>query len=229
MGRANDSDSAWDVSRPCVRLWLTLALGLLGMRLFPFEEGFAPDAFAHARGTPLFAWLVAAFGGVWLLHRMELTGMPKFQYLLMGLALVLSLVIPPFVRGVLLPGDQNTAGFFCFCLIVLLLIAGASALQARQRPNAGSLRACLLRGPVLALTAPLLLYASRPVGGNTPASALQRLTRALFAVLPMCSRSALPCRSFLVCGDTTRFPRGWACGGKRLRYGHALAAPCFSC
>jgi hypothetical protein len=184
MDRTTDTDATWDVSRPHPRLWLTLALGLTGMLLFPFEEGFAPDAFAHARGVPLFAWMTAAFAGVWLLHRVEHAFIPKAQYLLMGLALVLSLAIPLGVRGMQRSGDQSAAGFFCFCLIVLLLIAGASAIQARQRPDAGSLRACLLRGPVLALTAPLLLYASRPVGGNTPASALQRLTRAAFAVLP---------------------------------------------
>ena len=184
MGMATDSDLAWDVSRPHVRLWLTLALGLLGMLLFPFEEGFAPNAFAHARGVPLFAWMTAAFAGVWLLHRMEHAAIPQAQYLLMGLALGLSLAIPLAVRGVQDSRDQSTAGFFCFCLIVALLIAGASVLQARLRPDAGALRACLLCGPVLALTAPLLLYVSRPVGGNAPASALQRLTRAVFAALP---------------------------------------------
>ncbi len=228
MSREEGPQSAWDMPNPYVRLWLTVALGLLGMFLFPVEQGFAPHAFAHARGVPLFAWLGAAFGGVWLLRRAEKEDTPGVLFLLMGVALALSRVIPAGFGGMQPREGRDMAGFALFCLILMLLIVGASVIQLRARPGKGSLRECLLRGPAIALTAPLLLFAARPTSAKRSASLAHGLSGAVLSALPLvlaagfalpfffgvlrypmlASRVGLPWQSFTV----------WACLGCALLF-----------
>jgi hypothetical protein len=186
MDMASDSDAAWNVPQPYLRLWLTLALGLLGMFLFPFGEGFAPDAFAHVHRLPLFVWMTAAFGGVLLIHRAERWSMPGAQALLMDLVLALSLLVSVGVGEKQQHWGQSLGNFYWLCFLLLLLIMGASAARPRslRESGTGSLRESLLRGPAIALTAPLLLYASRPVGSDGPSSGLHRLSGAVLSALP---------------------------------------------
>ncbi len=186
MEAANDSDTGWDVSRPHVRLWLTLALGVLGMILFPFGEGFAPSAFDNARGLPLFTWMTAAFLCVWLLHRVDGRRVPRPQKFLMAVVLAMSLLSPGHLFGVRNPDGLVQAGFFWLSFLLLALIAGVSFVRWQVQGDADSCswKASLLRGLAVAFTAPLLLFASRPVGGDKHRPVLERLSGAILAVLP---------------------------------------------
>jgi hypothetical protein len=179
----NDSSSGWDVPRPAVRLWLTLALGILGALLFPCKMEFFVHAFANVKDVTALAWMTAAFAGVLLLHRAEKVKVPWRMAVLMGLALALCLVLPP--RS----GEEESvfwARFVWLCCVgTLLMTAGASAsgLQFRR----GSIRPwveCLVRGPAIAVAAPLLLFASRPIDGRRSSSPMPATSRGAFAAFP---------------------------------------------
>lgn len=176
-------DSAFDVPRPNVRLWLTIALGLLGVALFPGRQEFVPNVFAGVRGPGGFAWVTAAFAAVLLLHRAEKVKAPWRMYALMALVLALS---PVFFQDFTSKTFEGRVWHAAACVIgLLLLAAGASVAGARRRGESNlSWPECLLRGPAVALAAPLLLFASRPVGGESPSSRKQVLSRAALAVFP---------------------------------------------
>lgn len=122
--RTSTDKSCWNVSRPTVRLLLTLFFGLLGALLMPLSD---PN----------------------------------------GLQL------------------ESIFPFIVFCLIFLVILAGASLAQLRSWREIFSLSCLesLLRGVSIALTAPLLLFASRPIAKKDEAL-LQFLPRMFFAVIP---------------------------------------------
>ena len=126
----NNNVSAWDLPRPTVRLWLTLALGVLGASLL----------------------------------RINIEG-------------------------------EKVGGFHWLCIIILLLIAGASVAQLLSHPRKRDLRPwleTLLRGPAIALTAPMILFASRPAAtGHTTSPRLQRLTQNAFTLFPFAVAAGL--------------------------------------
>ena len=182
----NDFSSAWDVPRPCVRLWLSLALGFLGASLLPAQDDCAPHAFAGLRSAALLAWLAAAFAAVLLLHRVEKAKVPGGICATMGLALTLSLALPPGVGRQRYPEGEGLAGFAWFCFIIILLVLGASIsrLRFRRKTKPTSWLECLLRGPAIALIGPLLLFASRPIARSGSSSRMDALSRAAFVLFP---------------------------------------------
>ena len=181
----DDFSSAWDVPRPAVRLWLSLALGLLGAFLLPAQD-FAPHTFDNFQRVALIAWIVAAFVSVLLLHRVEKAKVPMGICAIMGLALVLSLVLPRVVGRQRSPEGQGLVGFAGFCSILLVLVLGASIVWLRFRGKAKrtSWLEALLRGPAIALAAPLLLWASRPIARGGSSSRMDALSRAVFVLFP---------------------------------------------
>lgn len=180
----NHASSSWDVPRPALRLWLTLALGALGAWLFPWKrEGFFPIASSVARsGAPL-VWIAAAMLAVLLLQRVEKTATPHRTILFMGLALALSLLFPP--RCGEEGRDAPARSVWVGCMGVLLLLTGALA-SGLSFPRGSSRRwiACLLRGPAIALAAPLLLFASHRRETEDPPSRVATISGVAFAVFP---------------------------------------------
>lgn len=167
----NDSRTAWGVPRPAVRLWLTLALGIFGAVLFPGKQEFIANPFANVQGTRALAWMSAALAAVLLLHRTEKAKVSMPSYALMGLALAMSLM---FFQGY---------GFGWLCFICLVLVAGISVSKLRFERGTGfrSWMEPLVRGPAVALAAPLALFAARPIGCGSTYS-MQTVTRAGFVV-----------------------------------------------
>lgn len=223
----NESSAAWDVGRPSVRLWLTLALGLLGALLFRGDSQFFINPWAGVRALTFFAWMTAAFASVLALHRAEKVKVRWGTAVLAGLALASSTV---FLIGPLadLAGNQirvlddfeeevikGLIGLAWLCLMcLLLLVAGAyiSGLRFRR----GSRRRCLaglLRGPLVALAAPLLLFGSRPDASDRPSSRMQALSRAAFALFPHAIAAGFATALF---GD--RYPQSLRLGVRCLSF-----------
>ncbi|MCK5272619.1 MAG: hypothetical protein KAJ52_08570 [Sedimentisphaerales bacterium] len=187
MDIENDHSSAWGVPRPAFRLWLSCALGFLGILLLPAQEDFAPHAFAGVQRAPLLAWMTAALASVLLLHRVEKTKVSVGICATMGLALVLCLMLPEGVGRKQHPEAQGLAGFVWFCFIILMLVVGASIVRLRFRRETKPMLwvESLLRGPAIALVAPLLLFASRPVARGESSSRMEALSRAAFVLFPI--------------------------------------------
>ena len=114
----DDFSSAWDVPRPAVRLWLSLALGLLGAFLLPAQD-FAPHTFDNFLRVALIAWIVAAFVSVLLLHRVEKAKVPMGICAIMGLALLAALKKYDFIETVIF-GVGSGLGF----TLAIVLMAG---------------------------------------------------------------------------------------------------------
>lgn len=72
-----ESVSACDVRGPSVRLWLTVALGILGVWLFPGAMEFFPNPFAAVKSGAMGGWMVFALLGVLLLRHIEKMTSPK--------------------------------------------------------------------------------------------------------------------------------------------------------
>ena len=182
----NDFPSAWDVPRPVVRLWLTLSLGILGALLFPAKQEFFVILFANVRGVTLLAWMTAALAGVLLLHRVEDVKIPKSAYVLMGLALALCLIFPRGATeeksGELIGFSDALLGLAWFCCVSLLLLAVGVLSSGSRLRREWSWLECLVRGPAIALAAPLLLFASRRTGDGGSSLRLRALSRMAFAV-----------------------------------------------
>lgn len=169
----NESASAWDLPRSDVRLWLTIALGILGIWLFPIKE--ACLSFPKVQGVAALVWMTAALAGVLLLHREEKSKVAERKYMLMGLAWVLCLY---FFFGL-------SFVWFYFIIIILVVVgASLSALKSHDEPRPLSWIKTLTRGIAIALTAPLVLFASRPTTRSRPSFPLHMLSRAVFALLP---------------------------------------------
>lgn len=182
MDTERRSASVWGVSRPDFRLSLVLALGAAGAYLFPVDNGFTPDAFANIRGGTLFVWMASVVASVFVLHRLEKTSMPRMLPLLMGVALVLSPMTPTGFGGAGL--GRGLGGFAWLCFLLFILIMGISVIRARIPGESGSWKESLLRAPVIALTAPLLLFAIRPAACKGTQSIARRLSGMILSMLP---------------------------------------------
>lgn len=176
MGR--EESAFWGVRRPVARLWMTLGLGLLGAALLGCEQRFAPHAFANIKSGSLALWLLAAFAGALWLRR----GAPAGDYAVMALALLLALVLP---LDRLAAGD-GYGGFGYFCLVVLVLVGGASCVRLRLRGETGFWwrLAPLARGLAIALAAPFLLFAARPGEPRHDATPESELSWIAFGAFP---------------------------------------------
>jgi hypothetical protein len=165
-------------TRPGLRLALTLWLGLLGAWLMPVRQSFRPGILGAQHGPALLAWLAVAFAGVLLLHRETQAPTPRRLLVFMGLAAALALARTP------APGMFDMADWRSIARIsaiaLLFLMAGGSLFGMAARPTSSTpWMVFLLRGPALAITSPLLLFASRPRAG-TPGSTLVRTASLLF-------------------------------------------------
>ena len=182
----DESSPAYSASRPYVRFWLTIALGMLGVLLFRARGGFNPSAFANLNAATILTWLAAAFAGVLLLQRMERRAVPRGLCLLVGLTLPLALLLPQDTGRPHDAWERAIAGFVWFSCILLLVTVGAWIIRWRLRNATRPVRwfTSLGRAPFIALTAPFLLFASRPVDIGTASSAAHRLSRAALKVFP---------------------------------------------
>jgi len=77
MNMQEESVSARGVDGPSARLWLTVALGILGMWFLPGPMGFFPNPFASVKLTAIGGWMVVALLGVLLLRRVEKVTSPQ--------------------------------------------------------------------------------------------------------------------------------------------------------
>lgn len=180
MDAANEPRCGWDVPRPALRLCLTLALGALGALLSPPAYNYPP--FPGMTGPAFVLWLAAAFAAALLLRRADRIGIPWLMLALTAAALVLSALYPRRSGG----NDVEEAlrtGWLCL-MFLLLFAAGAAGSQLRSQRGAGRpWRDYFLRGPAVAVTAPLLLFASRPVPAK-PVPRAQALSKAAFGLFP---------------------------------------------
>jgi len=158
-------------------------LGILGALIFPGRMEFVSNPFANLGGATVLAWMTAAFAAVWLLHRLENVQVTRHIYVLMALAWALSLMFP---LGFVDEKFKAPACCAWLCIMgLLLLVAGASVSRLRNQGESNlSWVECLMRGPAVALAAPLLLFASRPVARRGSSSPMQTLSRVAFAVFP---------------------------------------------
>lgn len=168
--------------RPGARLGLTLALGALGVYLLPGgKDFFGVNVFAELRNPGCFAWLTAACAGTALLHRIEGWHMPRALHLYMGAILALALLAPLPVEWIQDAGERGTIHFWVFGVLLLLLLGGASQVkQARVRGRWSDLSRTL----ATALTAPLLLYASRAAEDAEGVAPPKQVVRGILAVFP---------------------------------------------
>ncbi len=172
------------------------------MLLIPVKAEFFISPFANVQGVAGLVWMTAALAGVLLLHRVEKVKVPRHMHLLMALAWALSLMFP---LGFVDEKFRAPACCAWLCIMgLLLLVAGASVSRLRNQGESNlSWVECLLRGPAVALAAPLLLFASRPVARGGSSSPMQTLSRVAFAVFPYA----------LAAGFTlTLFGSGWSPG-----------------
>jgi hypothetical protein len=168
------SSSAGGALRPMVRLSFTLALGMMGVLLFPPRSGFFPMPFAEVQGPAALAWIALVLAGALLSYRLENVPVSRGTYALIAVVATLALM---FLRGF---------GLAWLCLLWLTAVAGASLLRLRLHPGSGALVRTqpLARGPAIALIAPLILFAERPGAGGRAGSYTQTLSRVALTLFP---------------------------------------------
>ena len=180
MDVEDDCARNWIVPRPTVRLWLALLLGVFAAVLFTDDQG---NPFAHLDGTAAIAWITAVLAVVAVLHRAENANVPAYARVLIGLAAAVFTLLLFDVVDAKYAAWVRAVGV---CVIGLLLfVAGASLAELhREGQSRLSWVNVFVRGPAVAATAPLLLFASRPVGAGRPCSRAGALSQAVFAVFP---------------------------------------------
>lgn len=95
MNAPGDSSARWEIPRADVRLWLTFALGLVGVALFPGRLDFVPNPFAGVWGVAIGGsiWGIAALLSIVFLRRVEGTKLAwRFSpwFFLRGIAVALA-------------------------------------------------------------------------------------------------------------------------------------------
>jgi hypothetical protein len=167
----------------------------LGVCHFFFSGRYVYDRPLEVRRWTLVVWIAAAFSAVLFLRRVEKARTPVRTLVLMAMVLALAALFPEGIRDWQVAGATLSA--WLWLLLLLLVVAGSSGSlvtygEEERQPLVGR----LLRGPAIAVSAPLVLFASRPMGRGRSPSIAGAVSRAVFAVLPY----AVPAGFFLVLG-----------------------------
>ena len=171
-----------DSFHPPARLAAALTLGVLGAGLIGSQDTFfGPQP--HIQTWNLFAWLLAAAGAIFLLHRIEHVRTPRRLWVFVGLALAISLVpaaSEPDIRSMF----DRLAWAKMGALGLLLPWAGVVLFGLPALRSRCPIWRVFLRALALALTAPFLLYAAHE-RNDSARPRLARLYRVLFALFPL--------------------------------------------
>lgn len=184
MDLQKDAPSDWGVPRPVARFWISAALGALGGGLLLAQVNEPWRTFPGLYGLPLFIWTACAFGGVFLIHVLEKTEVPRLNYAFAGVALALTGTFPAGFSAYTFE-QQEGGSLAWFCHLVLLLAVGVSLgeVVSHRVKNPGKWIETLLGGPSIALAAPFILFASSPVGGAEGSTSKRTRSRMSFIVL----------------------------------------------